>query len=443
MTEPQQAVGHNPLFDPINSDNPVTEIESYCMNCGENGITRLLLTSIPHFRDIILMAFECPHCNFKNSEIQSASAVAEKGCTFSCRINGHDDLNRQVVKADSASVRFEELDFEIPPDSQRGVLSTVEGILSRAVDGLSQDQPQRLLQDFAVYEAIQAIIEKLQDLREGQTPFTFILDDPAGNSYIENLCAPNPDPALQIKHYARTREQSEQLGLQVEEPDIVDDFAREVMQFEGNCSRCNAPCTTNMHMLDIPHFKEVVIMATVCDACGYKSNEVKAGGAISEKGKRITLKLVDSEDLNRDILKSETCGLYIPEVDLRLDSGTLGGRFTTIEGLLSQVHEELDNRTPFIDGDSSEANRRERFQGFLERLKKVINFEIPFTLVLEDPLNNSYLQNIFAPDDDPNMTIEFFDRTWEQNEVLGLNDMVTENYTSTGQRAIQEEHEEA
>ena len=28
---------------------------------------------------------------------------------------------------------------------------------------------------------------------------------------------------------------------------------------------------------DIPHFKEMIIMATDCDACGYKSNEVKAG----------------------------------------------------------------------------------------------------------------------------------------------------------------------
>ena len=29
---------------------------------------------------------------------------------------------------------------------------------------------------------------------------------------------------------------------------------------------------------DIPHFKEVIIMACSCDVCGYKSNDVKAGG---------------------------------------------------------------------------------------------------------------------------------------------------------------------
>jgi zinc finger protein len=44
-------------------------------------------------------------------------------------------------------------------------------------------------------------------------------------------------------------------------------------------------------------------MSTNCDRCGYRDNEVKSGGAISEKGKRITLKVEDREDLSRDILK--------------------------------------------------------------------------------------------------------------------------------------------
>jgi C4-type Zn-finger protein len=44
-------------------------------------------------------------------------------------------------------------------------------------------------------------------------------------------------------------------------------------------------------------------MSTNCDRCGYRDNEVKSGSAISEKGKRITLKVEDREDLSRDILK--------------------------------------------------------------------------------------------------------------------------------------------
>lgn len=44
-------------------------------------------------------------------------------------------------------------------------------------------------------------------------------------------------------------------------------------------------------------------MSTNCDHCGYRDNEVKSGGAISEKGKRITLRVEDREDLSRDVLK--------------------------------------------------------------------------------------------------------------------------------------------
>ena len=53
---------------------------------------------------------------------------------------------------------------------------------------------------------------------------------------------------------------------------------------------------------------------------------------------------------------------------------------------------------------------------------------MPFTFILDDPLGNSYLQNLYAPDPDPNMTVELYERTEEQNESLGLNDMKTEGY---------------
>jgi zinc finger protein len=75
------------------------------------------------------MAFECPHCGFKNNEVQSATAVAPRGMKQTCLIRTQRDLSRQVVKSEFATVRFEELDFEIPPTSQRGVLSTYNQLM--------------------------------------------------------------------------------------------------------------------------------------------------------------------------------------------------------------------------------------------------------------------------------------------------------------------------
>lgn len=41
-----------------------------------------------------------------------------------------------------------------------------------------------------------------------------------------------------------------------------------------------------------------------------------------------------------------------------------------------------------------------------------------------------FLQNVHAPDPDPEMTVTYYQRTAEQNEQLGLNDMKTEDYTA-------------
>lgn len=178
-------------------------------------------------------------------------------------------------------------------------------------------------------------------------------------------------------------------------------------------------------------------MATNCYACGYRDNEIKSGGAVSEKGRKITLKVEDEDDMSRDMLKSDTAGLEIPEIDLVLQPGTLGGRFTTLEGLLNEIYTELSTKV-FRTGDSAtsgvgqagiDVNSDERsFETFLQGLKKCMAAEMKFTIILDDPVSNSYVQNLYAPDADPNMIIEEYDRTFDQNEELGLNDIVLEGY---------------
>ncbi|KAJ0569300.1 putative Zinc finger, ZPR1-type, ZPR1, A/B domain-containing protein [Helianthus annuus] len=61
-------------------------------------------------------------------------------------------------------------------------------------------------------EAIDQFIVKLKACATGSSSFTFILDDPAGNSFVENPFAPSPDPSLSIEFYERTREQDASLG---------------------------------------------------------------------------------------------------------------------------------------------------------------------------------------------------------------------------------------
>ena len=55
-------------------------------------------------------------------------------------------------------------------------------------------------------------------------------------------------------------------------------------------------------------------MTFLCNHCGYKDTEVKTMGDMSDKGKKIILNVNSADDLNRDIFKSETAKIIIPEL---------------------------------------------------------------------------------------------------------------------------------
>lgn len=436
MTDEEVQVNADQLFSTIGEqanaesydDNKVVdEIESLCMNCEEQGITKLLLTIIPFFKEVILMSFECPHCGFKNSEIQSAGQIAERGSRYKLKVNSKEDMDRQIVKSESCVCKFVELDLEIP--AQKGQLTTVEGLLGNALEDIAIGQDVRQKEQVDAYNKIEEFISKGKQMMEGATfPFSVVVDDIAGNSWIE----PKPGDAQNVWsriEYLRSPAQNARLHLgNPEAPDIDAIQPDEVHTFPASCPSCTRPCDTHMKLVDIPHFKEVVIMSTACDDCGYKSNEVKTGGQIPEQGRKITLVVDDPEDLALDILKSESCALTVPELALDLHPGTLGGRFTTIEGLLAQVYDELYGRVYSGGNDSREPEENKKWEAFLANLVAAREGKKPFTLILDDPLAGSYLQNPYAPDPNPNMTVEEYERTEEQREDWGLNDMVTEGY---------------
>lgn len=398
------------------------------------------MTKIPHFKEVVVTAFACAHCGYRNSEIQSAASLADKGVKFTCLVTNKNDLNRQIVRTEFASIQIPELDLELPANMKKTYLSTIEGILRGTILDLKENQPHRKIEFPEIYEKICEIVSKIETFLENPTKFTLIIDDPSGNSYIENYMYPQTDPKLRSIFYVRSKEVMIQMGYATEEegceplnedgidigPHIID--KQEIFHFNTNCPACLKPSETRMHLIEIPYFKEVLIMASSCDLCGYKTNEVKSSGALSEFGKRITLKLSSIEDVSRDILKSETCKLSVPEIDLDLETGTLGGRFTTLEGLLMQVHNELGSKVSFLRGDSGDMQKNNRLQELLDSLLAICQGKLKCTIILDDPLANSYLQNIYAPDEDPNMSIEMYERSEEQNEDLGLTDMVLENY---------------
>jgi zinc finger protein len=422
------------------------QLESMCPACHDNGSTRLMVTKIPHFREVIVSSFDCEHCGESNRLVQFGGEYGPKKVTFKLDVCTPRDMNRQVIKSEHATLRIHELDLELGVEAQAGTLNTVEGVLQHVKDGLEFQQKERERDHPELHAQLVEFIERLDVYRTLQKPFTLYLEDPAGNSYIEGIYEEGQGHVdRQLTRFEVTRSEAERrmIGLagdgdynttrtDEEEGRVERGTEDQISEFLEHCPACASQSTVKVHETTIPHFGRIVIMAFRCEKCGYKTNEVKNAGDIPEKGKRITLRVENTSDLSRDVLKSDTTQLVIPEVDLEMAPGTLGGFFTTVEGLLMQVHDQLANlrQTEFVGGDSATEQTEKtgggsmkRFLADLNRLREGEGY--PFTLILEDPCGMIYVQNprshLPPPQNvDPQLVVEDYERTEEEKEDLGL-----------------------
>lgn len=208
------------------------------------------------------MSFDCEHCGYQNNEIQSGGKIAEKGIKITLQVTTPQDLNRQVVKSDYTSIHIPHLDFEIPAHSQKGEITTVEGIIDRSIGALEQDQSKRQVEFPDTAKEIDLFISKLHALKILEEPFTVIFQDISGNSHIENPKAPLKDNGCTITYFKRTKEQNNMLGIYSENEDVLlkpvqegeyplEQLEGEVLSFPTNCPDCNSPCETNMKLTSI------------------------------------------------------------------------------------------------------------------------------------------------------------------------------------------------
>lgn len=237
------------------------------------------------------------------------------------------------------------------------------------------NQEERRIVDPDSAFKIDEFIEKLLRMCDGkEMPYHFVINDPSGNSFVQNPHAPAGDVYVKTTHYKRTRKQVLDMGFaesdqvdyeeedkgeynpskmpkelkqdefSLEEADEMIKLASKYKHDEQNieeekkissagfnydksiedqtkdvgninneainlpltCDQCGALGMQKSCISTIPHFKEIIIMAFNCEHCGHKSVEVKEGGGMSDKGKRITLNVENERDLVRDLFKGDS-----------------------------------------------------------------------------------------------------------------------------------------
>jgi zinc finger protein len=88
----------------------------------------------------------------------------------------------------------------------------VEGLLEKIHDHFEESNPFAD-SDKEFSGRIKALLQDLDEMRDGKRKFTMILIDPLSHSFLSNPFHPEPDQRLTIEFRPRTYDENEELGL--------------------------------------------------------------------------------------------------------------------------------------------------------------------------------------------------------------------------------------
>lgn len=153
-----------------------------------------------------------------------------------------------------------------------------------------------------------------------------------------------------------------------------------------------------------------------------------------DHGVKYTVHASSRDDLNRQLVKSASCSVTIPEYELTIPPAK--GQLTTIEGILRDVVTDLGADQPLRRIQAEDAYKK--IEHIIESFKEILGDESedetdnageglsrnstvmkPFTLTLDDPAGNSFIEFRHSMSD-PLWSMRTYKRTREQNVMLGL-----------------------
>ena len=78
---------------------------------------RVLQLTLPMKRfdlqEVVIMSNACEVCGYRSSDVKAGGGVSEKGSHIILDVSEQDDLRRDVIKAESASISIPEADLEV------------------------------------------------------------------------------------------------------------------------------------------------------------------------------------------------------------------------------------------------------------------------------------------------------------------------------------------
>ncbi|MBY9008002.1 MAG: ZPR1 zinc finger domain-containing protein [Candidatus Lokiarchaeota archaeon] len=160
-------------------------------------------------------------------------------------------------------------------------------------------------------------------------------------------------------------------------------------EFTFNCPSCQDGILKIIkNLYDLPDKDKMLIIKFECDNCNYHQNDIIPYTTRIEPG-ILTLNITTDEDLKSKVYRSPTGELEIPELELAVEPGPSAKfYYTNIQGILYRFE-----RAVLIHKNNKDLSDKERqdVEKILENLRKAINGNFPFTLIIKDHSGGSYI----------------------------------------------------
>ncbi len=154
-----------------------TVLQQECPVCGHRPMnSTIAMLELPMLGEAIETTIICPNCGFKTSDVMITEQ--NEPVRYTLKVRNPEDVNTRVVRSTSGTIRIPELGISIEPGpASESFISNIEGVLMRVMEvleGLDYENP----------EDVKKRISEIDKARNGEMEFTFIIEDPFGNSAL-------------------------------------------------------------------------------------------------------------------------------------------------------------------------------------------------------------------------------------------------------------------
>ncbi len=151
-----------------------------CPICGKELKLFVSTYEVPFFDKILLTSISCD-CGFKHAD--SIVLGEKEPSRYTIRAN-KGNLFTKVIRSTSGTIRIPELGVSIEPGpASQAFITNLEGVLRRVEEIVrvamkwNEDDEEKL-------KRCEWILERIQNVIEGEGELTIVLEDPFGNSLI-------------------------------------------------------------------------------------------------------------------------------------------------------------------------------------------------------------------------------------------------------------------